>query len=718
MRLSSTLRVLVPLVVAGTLTSPAVGQPAPRPFDAHDLVTMARLSDPQVSPDGASVAYVLRTTDLEADRGRTDLWLVATEGGDPRRLTTSPESDTSPRWSPDGESLYFLSSRSGSTQVWRLPMVGGEAVRVTDLPLDVGGFVLSPDGSRLAITLEVFPDCETLRCTVERLEAEEASEANGRLYDELFVRHWDTWKDGRRAQLFVVPAEPRAPSEEAEDASEPVVVTRGLDADVPSKPFGGMEEVAWTPDGEGLVFTARDAGREEAWSTDFDLFLASADGSSAPVKLTTENRAWDTQPAFSPDGGTLAYLAMERPGFEADRLRIVLREWSASGSAGSSTGEWGPPRVLTDDWDRSVGSMAWAPDGRTIYVTAGNVGNTALFAVDAKDGSVREVVTEGHVRSPQPFLPAGGGSGRERIVFGRDTFDAPVDLYSVAAEGGEPARLTEVNAERLAEIRFGGYEQFDFSGWNDETVYGYVVKPVGFDAEGDPDRTYPVAFLIHGGPQGSFDNDFHYRWNPQVYAGAGYAVVIVDFHGSTGYGQEFTDSISGDWGGKPLVDLQQGLAAALERYPFLDGDRVCALGASYGGYMINWIAGNWPDRFRCLVNHDGVFDLRSMYFSTEELWFPEWDLGGPYWEAEEQYAAHNPASFVASWRTPMLVVHGALDYRVPLGQGLGAFTALQRQGVPSEFLYFPEENHWVLSPANSLQWHETVLDWLERWLAE
>jgi len=667
------------------------------PFDVQDLVTMARLSDPQVSPDGRSVAYVLRTTDLEADRGRTDLWVVPVDGGEPRRLTTDPAGDSSPRWAPDGTWLYFLSSRSGSTQVWRLPLAGGESEQVTDLPLDVGGFILSPDGSRLAVSLDVFTSCDDVQCTADRLAAREGSKANAQLYDSLFVRHWDTWGDGRRAQLFVVPA---APGGEAAGAGEATWVSRGLDGDVPSKPFGGMEEVAWTPDGKGLVFTARVVGPEEAWSTDFDLFLAPADGSSAPVKVTESNRAWDTQPVFSPDGKTLAYLAMARPRFEADRFRIVLMPWGDRGPAG-------PPRVLTEDWDRSPGSIFWAPDGATLYATAENLAQIALYAVDPEDGGVRELLSDGHLRSAQV-------AGARTIVFGRDTLSSPVDLYRIDLGGGDPVRLTEVNAERLAHIRFGDYEQFSFPGWNGETVHGYVVAPVDFDAN----TTYPIAFLIHGGPQGSFGNDFHYRWNPQIYAGAGYAAVMIDFHGSTGYGQAFTDSISRDWGGKPLVDLQKGLAAALERYPYMNGDRICALGASYGGFMINWIAGNWPDRFDCLVNHDGVFDQRSMYYSTEELWFPEWEFGGPYWQAPELYEKFNPVNFVGNWKTPMLVIHGGHDYRVPETQGLGAFTALQRRGIPSELLHFPEENHWVLSPANSILWHQTVLDWLARWSGE
>ena len=699
--LSAALAVWTAVALGSVLPGPA----AARPFTARDLVTMDRLSDPRVSPDGEWVAFTLRRTDLEADRGRTDLWRVRTDGTGLQRLTRHEAADGSPRWSPGGESLYFLSSRSDSSQVWRLPLEGGEAVQVTDLPLDVGTFLLAPDGASLAVTLEVFPTCESLACTAERLAAEKESAANGRIYDRLFVRHWDVWEDGRRSQLFTVRLDGDGDGERAGDAPAPVTdaipLSRSLPADVPSKPFGGPEEIAYTPDGSALVFTARDAGEAEAWSTDFDLWVVPADGSSSPAKVTTTNRAWDTQPALSPDGATLAYLAQDRPGFESDRFRIVLLPWGEDGPAGE-------PRVLTEGWDRSVSSIAWSPGGGTLYATAGHLGNVGLFAVDAGTGAVREVVTQGHVRSPA-VVP---GDGAHRLIFGRDTFTAPVDLYSVAPDGSDLRRLTEVNAERLAGLEMGDYEQFTFAGWNDETVYGYVVEP----AQLEPGRTYPVAFLIHGGPQGSFDNDFHYRWNPQVYAGAGYAVVTVDFHGSTGYGQDFTDSITGDWGGKPLEDLQKGLAAALERYPYLDGDRVCALGASYGGYMVNWIAGRWPERFRCLVNHDGVFDLRSFYYATEELWFPEWELGGPYWESEELYEAHNPVNHVEEWRTPMLVIHGALDFRVPETQGLGAFTALQRQGIPSRFLHFPEENHWVLKPANSLLWHEVVLDWLDRWL--
>ena len=654
-------------------------------FSAHELVRMDRISDPQPSPDGSSIAFVRRQTDIEADKGRTDIWLVDRLGDNLRRLTDHEASDSGPRWAADGNSLYFLSSRSGSSQVWRIGSDGEGAKQITDLPLDVNGFVLSPDGASLALALDVFPDCESLSCTRERLDEQEAAKATGRIYDQLFVRHWDTWKDGRRSHLFIHPI----------GAGSVVDLMSGMHADSPSKPFGGMEEVAFTPDGKGLVFTARDVGSAEPWSTDFDLYHVPVDGSSPPRCLTEENEAWDTQPVFSPDGKTLAYLAMQRPGFEADRFRIVMMDW-----------ETGERRILTEEWDYSAGSIAFSASGDTLYTTASDRGQVSLFSIDVGSGKPLLLMGEGHVRSPAVV--------GESVVFGLDTLGAPVDLFRMDLASGELRQLTRVNADRLAGVAMGEAEQFSFAGWNGETVYGYVVKPANFD----PSRTYPVAFLIHGGPQGSFGNDFHYRWNPQTYAGAGYASVMIDFHGSVGYGQAFTDSISGDWGGKPLEDLQKGLAAALESYSWMDGERVCALGASYGGFMINWIAGNWPERFRCLVNHDGTFDQRMMYFSTEELWFPEWEHGGPYWDNPEGHEKHNPALFVDRWQTPMLVIHGALDFRIPETQGLAAFTALQRRGIPSRLLYFPDENHWVLRPSNSVLWHETVLDWLDRWLRE
>ncbi|MGB7294442.1 MAG: S9 family peptidase [Candidatus Aminicenantales bacterium] len=672
---------MIPLVRAAGIP-PATLAEETHPFSVHDMLAMERISDSHVSPDGKWVLFNIRETDLEANRGRTDIWLVGTDGKGFRRLTSHPAADFSARWSPCGKCVFFLSTRSGSSQVWRIKVDGGEAEQVTKLPRDVGNLIVSPAGGQLAVTMEVFPG-QSLEAMVQKLEAMEKRKATGRLYEKLFVRHWDTWSDGRRSHIFIVPAA----GGEAKD------LMPAMDADTPSKPFGGPEEIAFTLDGKGIVFTAKEAGREEAWSTDFDLYYVPIDGSAAPRCLTEANQAWDTTPVFSPDGKTLAYLAMARPRYEADRFRIVLTPWPE-----------GNERVLTEAWDYSVASFCWSPDGTKILATAPNKGQNSLFAVDIQTGKTETIVELGTVGG---FSPAS-----DRIVFERNTLKSPAEIFSVLPDGSDERAVTRINAARIAAARQGDFEQFTFKGWNEETVYCYVVKPVDFD----PAKKYPVAFLIHGGPQGSFGNNFHYRWNPQAYAGAGYAVVMVDFHGSTGYGQAFCDSIRGDWGGKPLEDLKKGLAASLARYAWMDGMRVGALGASFGAYMINWIAGNWPDRFRCLVAHDGNIDERAAYFETEELWFPEWDHMGTPWDNPQGYEKHNPVNFVKNWKTPMLVVHGAQDFRIVESQGLGTFNALQRRGIPSKLLYFPDENHWVLKPANSLLWHETVIGWLDEWV--
>ncbi len=661
------------------------GSQQTHPFSVDDILAMARISDAQVSPNGEWIVFVLRKTDLEADRGRTDLWLVGIDGTNLRRLTSHPESDSNPRWSPDGKSVWFISNRTDSSQVWRIRIDGGEAEQVSEQPLDVGNLVVSPDGKNIAFTMEVFPDCKTAESSKNKLDEIEAKKASGQIYDRIFIRHWDTWKDGRYSHLFVMDS----------SGGRALDVMQGIEADTPSKPFGGPEEITFTPDGKELIFTARNVGRQEAWSTDFDLYRVAVDGSKAPKCITKKNQAWDSGPVFSPDGKTMAYLAMAKPGYESDRFRIILRSWAK-----------GKERVLTKNWDRSPSSICWSSDGKTIYATATNIGQRSLFAIDAASGKVRTVVKDG-------FISSLGAAG-ERIVYGLDNLQSPVELYSVKPDGSDVRSITRINTTKIATARMGEYEQITFKGWNKEEVHCYIVKPADFD----PDKKYPVAFLIHGGPQGSFGNHFHYRWNPQVYTGAGYAAVMVDFHGSTGYGQAFTDSIGGDWGGKPLVDLQKGLAYVLKRYPWMDGDRVGALGASFGGYMINWIAGNWPDRFRCMINHDGNLDERMAYFDTEELWFPEWDHVGTPWNNPKGYEKHNPVNFVKNWKTPMLVIHGALDFRVADTQGIATFNALQRLGVESKLLYFPDEGHWVLKPHNSILWHETVIGWLDHWLKD
>ena len=672
-----------PAAPAVTASTPVTA--ATNAFTYNDMITANRLGDPQVSADGRWLVYSLTTTDVAANKRTGSLWLKDLKSdGAATRLALSDGGANTARWGADGR-LYFLSSRSGTSQVWRAEADGSAPVQVTSLALDVNAYRLSPDASKVAVSLAVFPDCADIACTVDRAKAVADDKSTGQVYDRMFVRHWDTWADGTQNHLFVIPTA----------GGEPVWITKGFDGDTPSKPFGDESEFVFTPDGSGVVFSARHAGKSEPWSTNFDLYQVAISAPGQLTNLTAANEAWDTGPVFSPDGKTLAYRAMARPGFEADKYAIFLRD-VATGST----------RQIAANWDRSADTLQWSADGRTLYTTAGDVGQTRLFAVEVAGGTVVPITGEGHVSA---FVQTPSG-----FVFAQDSLTRPTELFAKTFRGREmPNQITDVNPQ-LAAKAFGEAEQFTFAGWNNEEVHGYVIKPANY-VEG---QKYPVAFLIHGGPQGSFGNGWSYRWNPETYAGAGYAVVMIDFHGSTGYGQAFTDAISQHWGDRPFEDLQKGWAAAQSKYSFLDGQNACALGASYGGYMINWIAGNWPDAFKCLVNHDGVFDTFGMGYSSEELWFTEWEYGGTPYENPKGYQDFNPANHVQNWKTPMLVVQGDRDFRIPTAQGLSTFTALQRRGIESKLIVFPEENHWVLRPANSVQWHNEVFGWLNKHLEE
>ncbi|MBP9178128.1 MAG: S9 family peptidase [Flavobacteriales bacterium] len=662
------------------------------PFTYRDMLLLDRISGLAVDPAGTKALFNVRATDMEKNRGVSTLWMkdLADPAKAEMKVPAGEGGASDMQWAADGSAFYFLSGRGddGITQVWRSDAEGRMAAQVTNLALDVLAYRIAPDGSGLVVSLAVFPGCtgDAITCTAERIKAKKEEKSTGQLYDGLFVRLWDTWADGTRNHLFYLPL-PNA-------TAKPIALTPELDGDVPSKPWGDNSDFVIGPDGRTVYYSVRIAGKTEPWSTNFDIYSVPVTGGPAK-NLTADNTAWDANPRISPNGSTLAYVAMQRPGYEADRFVLHVLDLAT-----------GKVTVVAKEWDRSIGQLQWSRDGKSVLVTTDDIGKHRLFRIDSKTGTVTPLSTNGHmdafVETPKGF------------VFQKSGLSSPAQLYVAAPKAMRidqgATTLTQVNAGLKNKV-FGAFEQFSFPGWNNETVYGYVLKPASF-TEG---KKYPVAFLIHGGPQGSFGESWSYRWNPQTYAGEGYAVVMIDFHGSTGYGQGFTDAIKEHWGDRPLEDLQKGLAHALEQYPYLDADRVVALGASYGGYMVNWIAGVWNEPFKALVSHCGIFDTRMMGYATEELWFTDWENGGSVFTKPDNYDTFDPMLHADKWRVPMLVVHGDKDYRVPMEQGIGSFTACQAKGIASKYLRFPDENHWVLKPQNSMQWHATVFEWLNEY---
>ena len=664
------------------------------PFTYTDMIRLDRISAVNVDAAGHYAVIQVRATDMDANKGVNTLWIKDLSNlAAPEVKLPAGDGGTDPQWSADGKTLYFISSKGGSDQVWKTDATGAAATQVTNLPLDVGAYQPTPDGKGVVVSLSVYPDCKgaEIDCTVKRQTEAKTSKASGMVYTEVFVRHWDTWADGTRNHLFYVDFEGGAP-----ENAKIVALTDGYDGDVPSKPFGDEGDFTISPDGQTVFFSAREAGKTEPYSTNFDIYSVPVTG-GAIADVTSANPAWDASPRLSPDGKTLAYKAMKRPGFEADRFGIMLKD------------PYGKVIELAPGWDRSVDDMKWSKDGKSLYVTAADTGMERLFQVNVKTGAVTPISKSGHMDA---FFETPRG-----FVFTKDSLTQPALLYASWMKTGmidvTANPITNIDAN-LKDFAWGDYEPFTFKGWNGDEVHGIVIKPADY-VEG---RKYPVAFLIHGGPQGSFGDDWSFRWNPETYAGAGYAVVMIDFHGSTGYGQAFEDAISQHWGDRPLEDLQKGWTAALAQYPFLDGDRACALGASYGGFMADWIAGNWKEPWKCIVSHDGVFDARMMGYSTEEMWFEKWEQGADVLQDPAAYDRFNPALHARDWSVPMLIVHSDKDYRIPVEQGIAAFTALQANGVDSEFLHFPDESHWVLKPQNSMMWHKTVFDWLDKHIGD
>jgi dipeptidyl aminopeptidase/acylaminoacyl peptidase len=656
-----------------------------RQLTIEDVTMLSRVSSPAVSPDGHWLVWQQRETDLAGDKGRYDLWRLdlTAKGAKPEKLIGEwAVNETSPQFSHDGKTIWFQSDKGGEDNVWAIAATGGAPTQVTDLKGGIGGFKVAPTEDKMLIWADRLPGAPSSEPAVVK-KRDDAG--NGRTFDQMFIRHWASWSDGTRSQLFVLPMG------NGKASGYGKAIEGALVGDSPSKPFGGGEEVSWSADGKTVFFALREAGRIEPLSTNLDIFAAPADGSAAPTNLTDANDGMDNLPTASPDGKYLAWFAMKRPGYEADRQVLMIRDLVS-----------GQVRALTEGWDRSVGSIAWSDDSKTIYVTAEDTQEVPIFAIDLKSGKPTRLTQEGSVSA---VVPTAKG-----LVYAMNSLTAPDDFYWLA--GKKSARLTSVNADKFAGIDMPTVTRFSFVGANNDKVWGYAVKPAGL-AQG---AKAPIAFMVHGGPQGSSNNSWSYRWNPALFAGAGYGLVAVDFHGSTGYGQGFTDAIRNNWGGWPLEDLKKGLDAATAKFTWLDGNNACALGASYGGYMMNWIEGNWPDRFKCIVQHDGVFDARAMAYETEELWFDEWEHGGhPYYEDPAAFEKWNPVNLVDKWKTPQLVITSEGDYRIPYTQGIAAFTALQRRDIPSRLIVFPGGSHWVLNPKESRQWYREVLGWMGKW---
>ena len=655
-----------------------------------DLISWGRVADPQISPDGKWIAYTITYYSKETNKGNSDIWLIPFEGGAARQLTNSPKSDNSPRWMPDGKTIAFISARDGDPQIYTVSVNGGEPVKVSSISTGVSGLVVSNDGKYFAFASDVFADCGNDSCNKARNSELENGKVKAKMFTHLPYRVWDHFTDGKRSHVFILHS----------SGGTAVDATPG-DYDTPPIDIGGNVDYAFSPDGSELAFV-RNTDPMIAVSTNNDIFVvALQDGK--PVgepRRITENKANDNQPVYSPDGKYIAYRAMKRPGFEADKYDIVLYERAT-----------GKRTTLAEQFDRSPDEVLWSPDGKVLYCNADDQGYHSIYRISLPTKKIEAKVDQ----TTSKMYVAGfqlAPDGRS-FVFTRTTSRNPHEVWRLDTDGKNPRQLTTTNDASIAKIEMNPLEEFWFDGAEGRKVHGFILKPPFFD----PAKKYPMVYLIHGGPQGQWDDITHYRWNPQMFASPGYVVVMVNPRGSTGYGQQFTDEISGDWGGKVFVDLMNGVEYVMKTYSFIDTARIAAAGASYGGYMINWIEGhNDKGIFKVLVGHDGDFNAVSAYGSTEELWFDEWEFKGTPWENRELYEKFSPSNFVKNFKTPMLVIHSQLDYRLDVSEGFQMFTALQKMGVPSKMLYFPDEGHWVLKPLNSELWHKTVLEWLENYL--
>lgn len=654
----------------------------PQALTVEDLWGMQRMGEAELSPDGERLVFTVTEYDMEKNSGITQLWIVDSQGQNLKQLTRSGNNHT-PRWKPDGSAITFLSDRNETSSIYSLSMQGGEAQPVFKSPVDIDNFIWSPDANHIAFSARVYPQAESLQHSAEMDKENDENKVKAVITDGLLFRHWNHWTEGKRSHVFVC----TATGDNIRD------LTPG-DYDTPPLSLGGGQDFVFSPNGDELVFT-RNIDPMVAISTNNDLFVTSIDNGEI-TKLTT-NPANDNQPLFSADGRTIYYRAMERAGFEADQIDLMALDRGTNVATN-----------LTESFDRSVGEVILGEPGETLYFTAQDHGRVKIYRLDLETRAIAEVVSD-HVNSNIMY-----DAQKDRLVFKQQAVNRPYDLYTAHPDGKTIEAVTQLNQERLQNISMNEVEDFTFTSFDGKKAHGFLLKPFFFDAT----KTYPMIYLIHGGPQGMWSDDFHYRWNASLFAAPGYVVAMVNFRGSKGYGQEWCDAVSKNWGGGPYKDLMTGLDYLTETYDFIDSDRIVAAGASYGGFMINWIATH-TDRFKALVCHAGVFDQVSMYGATEELWFPEWEFNGTPYEDPELYKKWSPSTYaenLAKYKTPTLVIHGQHDYRVPVTQGFQMFTALQRQGVPSRLIYFPDEYHFVTKPQNARLWWNEIFSWYKKWL--
>jgi dipeptidyl aminopeptidase/acylaminoacyl peptidase len=657
---------------------------AKRAVTFDDLIKMHRTADPKISPDGQWVAYTVSTPDMEANRGVSNIWAVRLTGGDAIQLTSGGH-DSSPVWSPDGKTLAFISSRDGNAQIYLLPMDGGEAREITHTSTGVDIVKFSPDGKTLAFTSSVYPDCKDDACNSARDEEKGKSKVKAHVYEQLLYRHWTHWSEGKRGHLFVMPADASA---------APRDLTQGANYDVPPDERGSADDINFSPDGKELCFTAV-TDKMEATSTNGDLFLVSVAGGES--KRITSNPGFDGAPTYSPDGRWIAYHAQLTAGYESDRWRIMLYDRRA-----------GQATSLTDNFDRSAAELLWSADSKAIIFTVENETLNPVYTIAAQPGAEPKKLIADSFNS-NISLSADG----KTLAFARTSLTMPAEVFAANADGSNVRQLSHANDALLATLQLGAPETFWFDATDGTKIQAMLVRPPNFDAA----KKYPLLVLLHGGPETMWSNAWSYRWNPEVFSSFGYVTLMINRRGSTGYGQKFTDEISGDWGGKAYGDVMTGVDYALKKYPFADGSRMAAAGGSYGGYMADWIDTH-SGRFKAIVSHAGVYDLTSMY-ATEELWFNEHDTPGTPWGNAEAYKKWSPVTYageLGKFKTPTLVIAGEQDFRVPYTQSLEFYSALQRQGVPSKLVVFPDEGHWVLKPQNAQLWYKTFQDWLATYL--